>query len=182
MNLTANRTATGGGDAAAAAAGGAIGTSAIATATTGMMSKAATNSSRTANSRRISMSRPLEPELKGAVADLDASPQFSSPQDFNPRDSGPPPLPYEAPFAPAVTAQPAEVAAHAPEPEASPPRRRSTVREPAPVSNSAAGSGPPPIPASSSPAPEPVITEVDEGDSANQPRRTGWWSRRSAGG
>jgi ribonuclease E len=130
---------------------------------------------------------PPEPELKGAVADLDASPQDSSPrdsnpEDFNPRDSGPPPLPHEAPFAPAVTAQSAEVAAHAPEPVASAPRRRSTVREPAPVSNSAAGSGPPPIPASSSPAPEPVITEVDEGDSANQPRRTGWWSRRSAGG
>jgi ribonuclease E len=119
----------------------------------------------------------LEPEPRDAVGDLDARPQFSSPQ-----DSGPPPLPYEAPFAPAVTAQPAEVAAHAPEPEAPPSRRRSTVREPAPVSNSAAGSGPPPIPASSSPAPEPVITEVDEGGSANQPRRTGWWSRRSAGG
>ena len=52
VNLPANRTATGGGDAAAAAAGDAIGTSAIATATTGMMSKAAMNSSRTANSRR----------------------------------------------------------------------------------------------------------------------------------
>ena len=52
VNLPANRTATGGGDAAAAAAADAIGTSAIATATTGMMSKAAMNSSRTANSRR----------------------------------------------------------------------------------------------------------------------------------
>ena len=52
VNLPANRTATGDGDAAAAAAADAIGTSAIATATTGMMSKAAMNSSRTANSRR----------------------------------------------------------------------------------------------------------------------------------
>jgi ribonuclease E len=124
----------------------------------------------------------LEPEPRGAVADLDASPQDSGTRNSNLRESGPPPLPHEAPFAPTVTVQSAEVAAHAPEPEASPSRRRSTVREPAPVSNSAAGSGPPPIPASSSPAPEPVITEVDEGDSANQPRRTGWWSRRSAGG
>ena len=32
------------------------------------------------------------------------------------------------------------------------------------------------------PVPEPVITEIDTDESANRPRRSGWWSRRSAGG
>jgi hypothetical protein len=55
------------------------------------------------------------------------------------------------------------------------------VREPAPVAgavDSPASTAMPPA----SPVPAPVITEVDEGESANRPRRTGWWSRRSAGG
>jgi ribonuclease E len=64
--------------------------------------------------------------------------------------------------------------------EASSSRRRSTVREAAPVS--ASGEGATPQPPAAGAAPEPVITEIDEGESANRPRRTGWWSRRSAGG
>jgi hypothetical protein len=32
------------------------------------------------------------------------------------------------------------------------------------------------------PAPDPVITEVDATESADRPRRSGWWSRRFAGG
>ncbi len=110
-----------------------------------------------------------EPELKGAVADLDATPQ----------QTAPPPLPYEPSFAPPVPTQASEVTAPAPEAEVSAPRRRSTVREAAPVSTGAEGATPPPLPAAPSPAPEPVITEIDEGETANRPRRTGWWSRRS---
>jgi hypothetical protein len=62
------------------------------------------------------------------------------------------------------------------------------VREPAPVTGGGGGdSGDAPHaapvqPASPAPAPEPIITELDEAETANRPRRTGWWSRRSADG
>jgi len=110
-----------------------------------------------------------EPELKGAVADLDAAPQ----------DAAPPPPPYEPPF---VASVPPQASAPAAESEPAPQRRRSTVREQAPVSTGGEGSTPPPLPVAPSPAPAPVITEIDEGESANRPRRSGWWSRRSSGG
>ncbi len=61
------------------------------------------------------------------------------------------------------------------------PRRRSTVRERAPVDVNAETASPRPEPAGS-PAPEPVITEIDAGETTDQPRRKGWWSRRFAGG
>jgi len=95
-----------------------------------------------------------EPELKEAVADLDAAPP---------------------------SAPPAPVSAEAPEQQAEPPRRRSTVRERAPIG----GSDDAPPPASTAPvtpAPEPVITEVAETEGTDRPRKTGWWSRRFAGG
>jgi ribonuclease E len=64
-----------------------------------------------------------------------------------------------------------------PEPSEPPaPRHRSTVREPAPASGGTDTAAP------VGPAAEPVITEIDEGESAKRPRRTGWWSRRSADG
>jgi len=110
-----------------------------------------------------------EPELKGAVADLDAAPQ----------DAAPPPPPYEPPF---VASVPPQASAPAAESEPAPQRRRSTVREQAPVSTGGEGSTPPPLPVAPSPAPAPVISEIDEGESANRPRRSGWWSRRSSGG
>jgi len=121
----------------------------------------------------VSLDEPAaeEPELRGAVADLDATPQ----------ETAPPPLPYEPPFASPVPTQASEVTAPAPEAEASAARRRSTVREAAPASTGGEGATPPPLPAAPSPAPEPLITEIDEGESANRPRRTGWWSRRSGG-
>jgi ribonuclease E len=85
-----------------------------------------------------------EPELKAAVADLDASP----------------------PRAPAA------------EPE--PVRRRSTVREPAPVAAATEAA-----PVSAPPAPsvaEPVVIETgDDSAASDRPRKTGWWSRRFAG-
>ena len=78
----------------------------------------------------------------------------------------------------------APVAPEAPQPVPAqePVRRRSTVREPAPI---AGGENAPAAPAAAtppaSPAAEPVVetTEAAEGD---RPRRTGWWSRRFAGG
>jgi ribonuclease E len=98
-----------------------------------------------------------EPALKQAVADLDAAPSTAA---------SAPPIEQEAP------------------------RRRSTVREPAPVTGGGGGdSGDAPHaapvqPASPAPAPapEPIITELDEAETASRPRRTGWWSRRSADG
>jgi ribonuclease E len=100
-----------------------------------------------------------EPELKEAVADLDAAP---------------PPAPAPAP----VSAEPP----HA-EQQPEPPRRRSTVRERAPIGGS--DDAPPPAataPVAPAPAPEPVVTEVAATEGTNQPRKTGWWSRRFAGG
>ncbi len=100
-----------------------------------------------------------EPELKEAVADLDAAP-------------------LSATFAMEAPATPPSALA-----EQEPPRRRSTVREPAAVA--ASDEAPPPAPApmpAATPAPEPVVTEIDETADANRPRRTGWWSRRFAGG
>jgi ribonuclease E len=97
-----------------------------------------------------------EPELREAVADLDAAPPFA------------PPAP--------VSAEPP----HA-EQQAEPPRRRSTVRERAPIGGS--DDAPPPAPTIPvAPAPEPVVTEVAETEGADRPRKTGWWSRRFAGG
>ncbi len=101
-----------------------------------------------------------EPELKEAVADLDAAPPSAPPA----------PLPVSAEAPPA-------------EQQAEPPRRRSTVRERAPIGGS--DEAPPPAaatPVAPAPAPEPVITEVAETEGTDRPRKTGWWSRRFAGG
>jgi ribonuclease E len=67
--------------------------------------------------------------------------------------------------------------------ESAPPRRRSTVREPAPGSFSAE---PPatPAPAYVVPAepPQPATSsEASENEDSAQPRRSGWWSRRVLG-
>jgi ribonuclease E len=101
-----------------------------------------------------------EPNLKEAAADLDAAPRA------NPR-----PTPQ------------ARVAEQAPQPVApeEPARRRSTVRERAPVSGGGVPSAPAPA-VSAPPASEPVVTDSGDGAESNKPRRSGWWSRRSAGG
>jgi ribonuclease E len=90
-----------------------------------------------------------EPELKAAVADLDAAPPPAAPP--------------------------------APEPEA--PRRRSTVRERAPIfsGEESPAAMPSAEPVHSAP-PAPAVTESKEAPDSNQPRKTGWWSRRFAGG
>jgi ribonuclease E len=99
-----------------------------------------------------------EPQLKDAVADLDAAPRPAAP-------------------APSV----AEHSPAAPPPE-EPVRRRSTVRERAPVAGPDDTPPPPQTQPPVSPAPEPVITETGEAAETDRPRRTGWWSRRFAGG
>jgi len=104
---------------------------------------------------------PTEAELREAVADLDAAPPFAAAA-----RSSEPTVVESTPSAPAS------------QPE--PPRRRSTVREPAPIVNADAPQ-PAPVPPSS-PPPQPVITEVGESESTDKPRRSGWWSRRFAGG
>jgi ribonuclease E len=98
-----------------------------------------------------------EPELHHAVADLDAAPREApAPREASVRAEAPPPA----------------------EPES--PRRRSTVRERAPVTSGedAAAIAAPPTP---QPAPEPTVTENNGTAEGDQPRRTGWWSRRFAG-
>jgi ribonuclease E len=133
----------------------------------------------------------FEPELDSAVADFDRPPAAGRPE---PVATEPPPAqpqeswgPAAAP--PAPTAPPpaqAEVPpaeAEVPPLEPQQPRRRSTVREPAPLyfggrpAESAAPEAPPPAPASEPAAPSPA----PEVAAPNQPRRTGWWSRRFAG-
>jgi ribonuclease E len=102
---------------------------------------------------------PTEAELRAAVADLDAPPFAAAARSSDP----------------AVV----ESTPSAPVSQPEPPRRRSTVREPAPIV-SAEAPLPAPVPPSS-PPPQPVITEDGESESTDKPRRSGWWSRRFAG-
>jgi ribonuclease E len=94
-----------------------------------------------------------EPTLREAVADLDAAPPAARA-----------PMRPETP--PTPVAQPEPV------------RRRSTVRERAPVGGGE--EAPAPV-QTASPAPEPVV-ETSEAADTDRPRKTGWWSRRFAGG
>jgi len=95
---------------------------------------------------------PAEPALRHAVADLDAAPR---------------------PVAPAPVA-----AAATPE---DPVRRRSTVRERAPVAGNEDMLPLPQTQQPGSPVPEPVVSETSAAEETDRPRRTGWWSRRFAG-
>jgi ribonuclease E len=111
-----------------------------------------------------------EPELSHAVADLDSPPHApAAPPDLSPAIS-----PIMSPTMP-----PAETT----QPETS--RRRSTVREPVPKSggetagSETAANNPAPT---ASEGPEPVVTETGDASEGERPRRTGWWSRRFAGG
>ncbi len=107
-----------------------------------------------------------EPELSNAVADLDAAPPA-------PREAIMPREEQGRAEAPTPPAPPAE-------PEA--PRRRSTVRERAPVTSGEDAAAIPASPPSAQPAPAPAVTENNGTAEGDQPRRTGWWSRRFAGG
>ena len=115
-----------------------------------------------------------EPEgVVGDFADFNAEPAAADPQAVS--------EPADADATAPTDAHATAAASSPPVTEQEPPRRRSTVREPAP----GAGSGvvTPEEPTTPSPSPEqPVATEPAESENADRPRRTGWWSRRIAGG
>jgi ribonuclease E len=60
------------------------------------------------------------------------------------------------------------------------PKRRSTIREPAPSFTSGQGFSPAPRQEPASPAPS-AAPEPAAGDDANKPRKTGWWAKRIMG-
>jgi ribonuclease E len=122
-----------------------------------------------------------EPGLSHAVADLDSPPI---------ERAAPPEVPLMPPTTPAAAIG---------QPEAS--RRRSTVREPAPnlgrdtTASETAGAqtagrktaaaenaGDDQASRAPSQAPESTVSETGEASESERPRRTGWWSRRFAGG
>ena len=76
---------------------------------------------------------------------------------------------------PAPVAVPAVPDTVAPEP----PRRRSTVREPAPVA--LGGEAAAPAIAHSAEPPQPVVSSPTESEDSDRPRRAGWWSKRALG-
>ncbi len=113
-----------------------------------------------------------EPELQRAVEDLDRPPSsFDSAPAY---DAPPAERPFvDRPYNPPPASPPSPQAAAPAEPE--PPRRRSTIREPAPIG--AAGAPPPPAP--NIPPPTPVVSSTASDDSG-QPKR-GWWAKRLLG-
>ncbi len=102
-----------------------------------------------------------EPELQHAFEDMDRPPrQESAPTYAPPPEERPAPPPAEAP-APVIGAQ-------------EPPRRRSTIREPAPFAAESA-----PAPPSNIPLPTPVISSTGA-EETSAPKR-GWWGKRLLG-
>jgi ribonuclease E len=127
-----------------------------------------------------------ESELNRAVADFDdgpaTEPLYEQPIAREPiaepqRDTPPPAAVEPQDERPAPVAVPALPDAIAPAPE--PPRRRSTVREPAP----AGLTGEAAAPAIAHPAepPQPVVSGPTESEDSDRPRRSGWWSKRALG-
>ena len=132
---------------------------------------------------------PPEPELASAVDDLDRPAPIAAAE--------PPEAPIAGPEAraeppgdahpPAETrpqeAQSAQIAGSAaPETTASePPRRRSTVREPASQALRDDATSPAPSFTPPMPSVEPVVSSPAESDEGDRPRRSGWWSKRALG-
>jgi ribonuclease E len=118
-----------------------------------------------ASAEELSAHPTAEPSLNDAVADLDTPPSRA---------------PREEPARAESRAEPARTEPAESQPaEHEPARRRSTVRERAPITSSDAAA-PVPTPAAP-PASEPAATESNGEAAGDQPRRTGWWSRRFAG-
>jgi len=115
-------------------------------------------------------SRP-ESDMQSAATDLGQPPRYDSPPPVEARsayEQPAPPPPEPRPVSPPpVEAQPSE------SDRAERPRRRSTIREPAPIA--AAGVVPAPV----LPPPTPVISSTAS-DAAGTPKR-GWWGKRLLG-
>ena len=140
----------------------------------------------------------LEPELTRSGADFDGGPIAEPAADAVhvpiTETYGDMPAPIPDPSShlrPQAEAQPPQSAAAA-EPEVAvpaapetmvpePPRRRSTVREPAPVALRDEGSEPAPDFVPPPPLAEPVVSSPAESESSDRPRRSGWWSKRALG-
>jgi ribonuclease E len=101
----------------------------------------------------------VEPSLQHAVEDMDRPPAFEPARSYSPP-------PEERPEPQPASAAPA----HA---DQEPPRRRSTIREPAPFG----GASTAPTPAA--PPPTPVISST-AGEDNGQPKR-GWWAKKLLG-
>ena len=103
---------------------------------------------------------------------------YSAPRADEPEPHHPP-----AEFTPPAAA-PVNVEPPPPEPEQ--PRRRSTVRERAPVPSGESIAPPLPVPQPAISTPEPAAetreAETTDAEDPNRPRRTGWWSRRFGNG
>ena len=109
-----------------------------------------------APAEQLGQPAPSEPDRSHAVADLESPPREQ--------------------------AAPPDASSAAAQPEA--PRRRSTIREPVPSAGAEPAAAEPSeaaTPAASQSA-EPVISESSGSTESERPRRTGWWSRRFAGG
>jgi ribonuclease E len=120
---------------------------------------------------------PVEPDHPGRIAAPLEPREDARPE---PREETRPEPAAPVAMAPAqpLTAQPPE--AEPPQP----PRRRSTVREPAPflIGSGEAPVAPPPPPSQPLETSAETATEADAEADSDQPRRTGWWSRRRMGG
>jgi ribonuclease E len=103
-----------------------------------------------------------------------------------------PPQPFQPQTSEHLAAPVAEAPPREPPPPASAPtpveagpseatRRRSTVRERAPISVGREDSATHEPVASPSEPPQPVVVSPTEGDDSDRPRRSGWWSRRMLG-
>jgi ribonuclease E len=124
----------------------------------------------------------IEPELIEAVADFGGPPVVHQAVEADtPREREP--EPFSAP-----PREDDRVHSHAPaEPAAAePPRRRSTVREPAPVAFDDGAAAPAeatmPQPMTPAHAPAAPVAQEQPQESADKPRRTGWWAKRMLGG
>ena len=119
--------------------------------------------------------------------DIHERPDHNERPDRSPREpaiSAGPEAAYAPPFEPVPRPERApQPAASVPDPqpagEREPPRRRSTVREPAPVFS---GSAPAvtPTPMTAPPTPAPDVSSTAEADT--KPKRSGWWAKRLLGG
>jgi ribonuclease E len=142
---------------------------------------------------------PIDEEVMAAVADFGGPPVEQVPHEvgeYSPAGAegshsavhaprGRTHAPSSAPAPASEAAPPAQPAQAAPEPVKEPPRRRSTVREPAPflVGGSAApAAGAVPVAADAAARPAPATAEaVSEPAASTGPRRAGWWAKRIFG-